>query len=185
MSSLVAAVGDSVVDAPVSISIGIRKVVRQIVTWLIISHCLACTPRLVFVSSAVPARGAPSEEVYPAVVGLGDVGVVGTGHIVLTEGEAPFVLGGVVLEVATGEVDFLGVGDGEGLIGATDEVESAGTIPVVVLREGAGCEEEKCEEKGEGEVFHGDWDFAVCEMQRYEKKSKMEEVRCKKLIIVW
>ena len=61
-------------------------------------------------------------------------------------------------------MDLLGVGDGEGLIGATDGVESAGTIPVVVLREGAGCEEEKGEEKGkgEGEVFHGDFVFAVC-----------------------
>ena len=66
------------------------------------------------------------------------------------------------MEVATREVDLLGVGDGEGLIGATDGVEPARTIPVVVLREGAGCEEEKCEEKGEGEVFHGDFVFAVC-----------------------
>ena len=51
-------------------------------------------------------------------------------------------------------MDFLGVGDGEGLIGASDGVESAGTVPVVVLREGAGCEDEKGKQEKEGYAFH-------------------------------
>ena len=102
----------------------------------------------------IPTRGAVAEKIHPSVVVLRYTGIVATGVVVLTEGEAPFVLGGVVLEVATGEVDFLGVGDGEGLIGASDGVESAGTIPVVVLREGAGGEDEKGKQEKEGYAFH-------------------------------
>ena len=53
-------------------------------------------------------------------------------------------------------MDLLGVGDGEGLIGASDGVESARTVPVVVLRDRAGGEDEKGKQEKEGYAFHND-----------------------------
>ena len=68
---------------------------------------LVGSPRLICHGAALPATGAPSEEVYPVVVGLRNILVVLADKVVLVLGEAPHIQCRVVAQVAAREAHLL------------------------------------------------------------------------------
>lgn len=103
-ASLIASVADGVIDAPVVVGASNVVCPISVVLRIFAGHIRIFLP---------VTRCTPSEEVDPATVGRGDILIVLTNHIILVLGEAPFLGAGLVLQVAHGETDLLGGGDGE------------------------------------------------------------------------
>ena len=124
---LVPAILNGVVPRPVGLGIVAGEVVSGIVARKIVGVVRAGAVEHISRGAAVPAAGAPPEEVYPVAVRGRDVLVVGSDIVVLVLGEAPRACRCLILQVATAEMHCLAGTDRECGEAGTVLVEAAGS----------------------------------------------------------